>query len=504
MNAIGACPVQLNQNMWEVITVRDHLNEKWKKEGKVRRITLEDVLQFYGVKNFNASGGPYFCARVTRRRFFDLNSAGQTWNDNIIWVKGNCLQRDDEKPLDLRFRTVKQSVKSKVERKESLFDEVAEEETKLKLVLEGLGLSRKKKVDSRSNKKRMLKALSASGTTGSGEVAKNKRRRVEPSGESGEKIADGRFAMVDDLKEVEERVRLAVLHGEEDTSKMVAHLVKGIWLDIEEEKNELKKANLLVETNANLDEMVEEYDRLGHYLMLKGYSEEEVDVIKTDTYVEEEDEEEAEAVGIVDGLDGVSCQTVLHNQGDDVELPEGGSEKAVREMSLRINNLESELARERKTSKAYCLRKQSCRCNDFNERVARLKAELAQAIAHAKKAEARDHSGGSETERRRAQLLDLEAMNLAESARYIKKLEENVIYHAKVDAEMTEQKNEYARLESYLEKVRARFVIMVIPDASRSDLLKALLHILSDKECICRAKIDRRNYLGVMETQLAP
>ncbi|KAF6148968.1 hypothetical protein GIB67_026713 [Kingdonia uniflora] len=84
---------------------------------------------------------------------------------------------------------------------------------------------------------------------------------------------------------------------------------------------------LQVVTKANLDEMVEEHDRLRHHLMLKGYSEEEVDAIKADTYTEKEDEEEAEAVGIVDGLDGISRQTVLNNQGDDVELSEGGSEK---------------------------------------------------------------------------------------------------------------------------------------------------------------------------------
>ncbi|KAF6173803.1 hypothetical protein GIB67_003804 [Kingdonia uniflora] len=84
---------------------------------------------------------------------------------------------------------------------------------------------------------------------------------------------------------------------------------------------------LQVETKANLDKMVEERNRQGHHLMLKGYSEDEVDAIKEDTYTEREDEEEPEAVGIVDGLDGISCQTVLDNQGNDVELPEGCSEK---------------------------------------------------------------------------------------------------------------------------------------------------------------------------------
>ncbi|KAF6141023.1 hypothetical protein GIB67_006468 [Kingdonia uniflora] len=401
MNAIGACPVQLNENMWEVITVCDHLNEKWDKEGKVSRITPEDVLQFYGVKNYKAIMGPYFSASTPRHRFIDLNSAGRTWNDNVIWVKGNCLQRDDEEPLYLQFRTVKQSVKSKLERKESLLDKVMEEETKLEFVLEWHGLSRKKRVDSRSKssaqpnpvmsskivlkypKKRMLKEFLASGTTRSGEAAKEKRRRVKPSIESGEKVAEGRSTAVDDSKEVEERTRLAVLHGEEDTIRMVTRFIKEIWLGIEEEKTELKKENielekelarsrtdalmevrqlkashavtigqLQVEPKANPDEMVKERDRLGPYLMVKGYSKEEVDAIKADTYVEEEDEEEAEAVRIVDGLDGVSRQTVLDSQGDDAEIPEDNSEKALREMSLRIKDLEAGLARERKTFKA--------------------------------------------------------------------------------------------------------------------------------------------------------
>ncbi|KAF6149238.1 hypothetical protein GIB67_026094 [Kingdonia uniflora] len=577
-----------------------------------------------------------------------------------MW-EGNCLQRDNEEPLDLRFRTVKQSVKSTVEKKESLLDEVAKEETELKLVLEGLGLSRKNRVNSTSNKvrkaqftrsmvevderkrqvsgeearsnlsktprtgssaqsnpikpskitlkylkKQMLKALPASGTTGSGEVAKDKRR-VKPFRESGVKVTEGRSATVDDL---EEWARLAVLPGEEDTGKIVAHLVKGIWLGIEEEKSELKKANvelekeiarsktdvlkevrqlkashavaigqLQVKTKANLDEMVEECDKLGRHLMLKVYSEEEVDAIKPDTYVKEEDKKKVEAVGIVDGLDGVSRQTVLDNQGDDVKLPEGGSMKAVREMSLRIKDL----ARERETSKALLsaqVELQLDRNRPFDLHVIPMMkeanesredqyvkadfrlVELSQAVSDltlqveekdseirkrlkelaekvlegeikakeslVKKKEellkdmpAREELN-AEIGRLRAWVVHLEAMNLAKSAMYIAKLEENIIYHAKVDAEITEQKNEYARLESRLKKVRARFTIMVIPDASRSDLLKAivtyfadevkrleserdtLFKTLSDKGCICGAKIDRGNYLGVMETQLGP
>ncbi|KAF6145766.1 hypothetical protein GIB67_016215 [Kingdonia uniflora] len=245
-------------------------------------------------------------------------------------------------------------------------------------------------------KKWMLKALPASGTTGSGEVTKDKRRRVEPSRESGEKVAEGRSVVVDGLKGVIERARLVVLHREEDTNKM-----------------------LQVEAKANLDEMVEERDRLGHHLMLKGYSEEEVDAIKVDTYVEEKDEEEAEAVGIVDGLDGVSYQTVLDNQGDSVDLPEGGSEK-VEEKDAKINKGLKELAEnilegEIKVKESLMKRKE-----EF------LKDILAREELNAK------------IWRLRARVVDLEVIYLAKSAKYTKKLEENVIYHAKVDAKMTE------------------------------------------------------------------
>ncbi|KAF6165470.1 hypothetical protein GIB67_028029 [Kingdonia uniflora] len=275
--------------------------------------------QFLGFPGQLVSYSPGFDAF---REFCKAKGAigGRTWNDSIIWAKGNCLQRDDDELLDRRFRSVKQSVKSIVEREKSLLDEVAEEETELELVLGELSLSRKKRVKSRSKKvanaqstrlmmgvdegtrqasrDEIKKALPASGTTVSSEVVQGERRRVEPLGGSGEKIAEGRSVLVDNLKVVVERARLPILS-------------RGFGS---------------VDAKANLDKIVEEHDKLGHYLMLKGYSQEEVDAIKADTYIEEE-EEEAEVLGVVDGLDGVSPQTVLDNQGDDVELPEGRSEK---------------------------------------------------------------------------------------------------------------------------------------------------------------------------------
>ncbi|KAF6170854.1 hypothetical protein GIB67_015806 [Kingdonia uniflora] len=218
-------------------------------------------------------------------------------------------------------------VKSTVERKESLLDKVAEEETELELVLKGLGLSRKKKVDSRSNKVR--KAQSTRSMAGvdegkrqvTGEEARTNLSKTPGTGS----LAQPNPVTSSKLAQKYLKKRMLKAPPAYVPLEVVARLVKGIWLGIWEEKSELKK--LQVETKANLDEMVKERDKLGHHLMLKGYSEEEVDAIKADTYVVEEDEEEAEAMGIVDGLDGVSRQTMLDNHGDDVELSEGGSEK---------------------------------------------------------------------------------------------------------------------------------------------------------------------------------
>ncbi|KAF6148228.1 hypothetical protein GIB67_012003 [Kingdonia uniflora] len=462
------------------------------------------------------------------------------------WQYNNVVRGRLDPTADSHSDT--EGVKFTVERKESILDKVAEEKAELDLKLEGLGLSRKKRVDSKSNKVRkaqstrsmagvdegknqvsceevqvnlsktpgssssaqpnlktckiaqkyqkkwMLNSLLASSATESGEVTKEKRRRVESSWE---KVAKVRPAALVDLRVVEERARLAALYGEEDTSKMVARLVKEIWLGIEEEKSELKKANNELEkelAQAKIEAMKEVKE-------LKA-SHTEVDAIKADTYVEEGDDEEAEVVGVVDGLDGVSRQTVLDNHGDDVELPEGGSEKIG--------------------------------CDDLNERVAQLKTELAQATAHAKKVEAKERSGGSRIEgnvqkgntnlrecqhkldaalirekvlereikakeslvkrkeellkdlpareelnteigRHHARVVDLEAINLAESAKYIAKLEEDIIYHDKVDAEVIEWKNDYDRLKSCFKRLKARFATMVVPDASQSDLLRVIV-----------------------------
>ncbi|KAF6169070.1 hypothetical protein GIB67_038567 [Kingdonia uniflora] len=150
---------------------------------------------------------------------------GRMWNDNVIWVNGNYLQRDDEEPMELLCRTVKQSPTSKVKRKKSLLDTVAQEEAELEAVLIEVGISKKKRANSRRSKK----------------------RRVEPSELIGTKVTENRPGEEDELKTVEERVMFATRNGEEEMSKIVARLMKGICLGMLEKKAKLEKGKTELE-----------------------------------------------------------------------------------------------------------------------------------------------------------------------------------------------------------------------------------------------------------------
>ncbi|KAF6166348.1 hypothetical protein GIB67_015894 [Kingdonia uniflora] len=263
-------------------------------------------------------------------------------------------------------------------------------------------------------KKWMLKVLSAFSTTGSGKVAKDKRRRVEPSGESGEKVVEGRSAAVDDLKEVEERARLVVLNGEEDTRKMV-------------------------ETKANLDEMVEERDKLGHHLMLKGYFEEEVEL---DSSRSRENDVLMYNREFLEQFDRMKEA----NENREDQYLKGHVQKGNVNLRECQHKLDAALIREKVLEGEI----------KAKELLVKRKEELLKDIPAREELNAK-------IQRLRARVVDLEAMCLAE----------------------------LTKLESRLEKVRVKFAVMVTPDASH-------------KGCICGAKIDRGNYLGVMETQLGP
>ncbi|KAF6134833.1 hypothetical protein GIB67_002234 [Kingdonia uniflora] len=181
MNLIGTCLVQMNGNIWE----------------------------FYGVTYYGASRGAYLCAKATRSRFFNLNSVGQPWNDNVILVKGDYLQRDAEEPIELLFRTVKQRPRSQVTRKELLLDKVTQEETKLEAILEDLGISRKKRVNNQDEK--FQKFYSARLMTGA-DGSKNK-------GTDGERGYS---------KDEEEAIRTGTYVEEEEVKDDAAGVIDGL------------------------------------------------------------------------------------------------------------------------------------------------------------------------------------------------------------------------------------------------------------------------------------
>ncbi|KAF6163596.1 hypothetical protein GIB67_022161 [Kingdonia uniflora] len=394
--------------------------------------------------------------------------------------------------------------------------------------------------------KRQIKmALPASGTTVSGEVAQGKRRKVEPLGNSREKFIEGQSALMDDLKEVEEWARLVILHGKEDASQMVVRLVKGIWLGTEEQESELKKAKNELEKNLAQAKT----DALKEVKQLKA------------AHAMAIEEEEAEVLRVVDGLDGVSPQSVLDNQGDDVELPEGGNEKVVSdlthqveekdsgikkrfedlsEVAERVENLQRQvdaLAVKALPAKNMEFQEMQRRCDDLNERVAQLKAKRDQAIAPARKAEARERSGGSKTlikaplvqrdvgeirakdflVKRKDELLkdlparkelnvelgvllarvvELQTINLAESAQYIAKLKDDAIYHDRVDADIIAWKDTCTSLKVCLDRLKARFAKEVAPDVARSALLSVIVAYFIEE--VKRLELERDTLLKTL------
>ncbi|KAF6150616.1 hypothetical protein GIB67_022228 [Kingdonia uniflora] len=57
-------------------------------------------------------GGAYFSFSSSRPQFIDLNSRRRVWYDNLIWVKGDCLERVNEEPIDLINKTLMKSLRS--------------------------------------------------------------------------------------------------------------------------------------------------------------------------------------------------------------------------------------------------------------------------------------------------------------------------------------------------------------------------------------------------------
>ncbi|KAF6172173.1 hypothetical protein GIB67_024795 [Kingdonia uniflora] len=218
----------------------------------------------------------------------------------------------------------------KVERKESLLNKVTLEETELEAVLEDFGISMKKRVNSRVEKvlKSQSTRLMTSADSSKKKGTDRERQASLPKTSGMDKGLPESFTSNKGwLDRGGREGQVAALRGEEELSKMAARLMKGICVGVEEERARLKRENVELERNARLDleEVEAERDRLGRHLMSKGYSEEEVDAIRADTYVEEEDEDDV--VGVVNGLDGVPPQTVRNNEWDDNEHPDTEIEK---------------------------------------------------------------------------------------------------------------------------------------------------------------------------------
>ncbi|KAF6157514.1 hypothetical protein GIB67_004452 [Kingdonia uniflora] len=124
------------------ILVCETLNEIWAASGSESRITAKDFLEYYAVKYVTTTDGAYLSSSSSRPCFFDLASAGRVWNNNILWVSGECLQQSNEEPLELNNRTITKGISCKVSRKESFIDFVAKEGTELEFarVLRGVQL----------------------------------------------------------------------------------------------------------------------------------------------------------------------------------------------------------------------------------------------------------------------------------------------------------------------------------------------------------------------------
>ncbi|KAF6162533.1 hypothetical protein GIB67_003079 [Kingdonia uniflora] len=108
------------------------LNGRWAASGSESRITAKDFLEYYAVKYVTAADGTYLSSSSSRLCFFDLSSAGRVWNDNLLWVSGEYLQRSDEEPLEINNR---------ISMKESFIDVVAQEGNELEAVLKELEIS---------------------------------------------------------------------------------------------------------------------------------------------------------------------------------------------------------------------------------------------------------------------------------------------------------------------------------------------------------------------------
>ncbi|KAF6158360.1 hypothetical protein GIB67_022440 [Kingdonia uniflora] len=362
-NMIGACPVQLNYNFWEVIHVCETLNERWAASGSESRITAKDFLEYYAVKYVTATDGAYLSSSSSRPCFLDLSSSGRVWNDNLLWVSGECLQRSDEEPMKLNNRTI-----TKVSKKESFIDSVAKEGTELEVVLKKLGINMFKRVASKDDKLTRLNQMPdgpVDMATMSSTVVQNlaKRKAVKRGAASrsatsnnvGDSSKRRKFARA--LRRVQlglqdksiklER-RISQLEGEKNQfEESLTREREDFQLELEKEREvvALKLKEIRAKSVAEAERLVSasatSRNNLAGKLYQLRYTKAEILAFSEGNYEEKEITDEEEAEEMEDGLN-VAEKTVADNQET--------IDQKIESLCLRVVDLEGLLEVEKNSS----------------------------------------------------------------------------------------------------------------------------------------------------------
>ncbi|KAF6134824.1 hypothetical protein GIB67_002225, partial [Kingdonia uniflora] len=366
MNLIRACPAQFNCNFWEVILVCKTLNGRWAAFGSERMITAKDFLEYYAVKYVTATDGAYLLSSSSRPCFFDLPSAGRVWNDNLLWVSGECHQRSDEEPLELNNRTItkgsmeeklstpKLNTPLKLARLNEILDGPVDMATVSSTAVRRLA---KRKAIKRGAAPRSITSISVDDSS--------KRRKVtspiksQEVLEESDKIAEGadlrlRFEVEAGLLEEQCRAkaRKKMVAVMDDEFKKFARALRNIQLGFQDRSMELEKRISQLEGEKKQAESEAEAERLvtasaisrnnlAEKLYQLRYTKVEIIVFSEGNYEEMEIMDEEEVEEREDGLNDVE-KTAADNQET--------IKQEIESSRLRVVDLEGLLEVEKKSS----------------------------------------------------------------------------------------------------------------------------------------------------------
>ncbi|KAF6169582.1 hypothetical protein GIB67_043299 [Kingdonia uniflora] len=348
MNMIGACSAQLNCNFWEVILVCETYNERWATSGSESRITANGFLEYYAVKFVTTTDGAYLSSSYLRPCFFDLSSAGRVWNDNLLWMSGECLQWSDEEPLELNNRTIIKEISYKVSRKESFIDSVAKEGTELEVVLKKLGINRFKGVASKDDKVRrsQAKRRMAGKTPGFMEENMLTPELNTPLKLFARALRGVQLVLQDRSIELERRI--SQLEGEKNQfEESLTREREAFQLDLENEREAaaLKLKEVRAESVAEAERLVSgsatSRNNFAGMLYQLRYTKAEILAFSEGNYEEKEIVDEEEVVEMEDGLN-VAEKTVVDNQET--------INQEIESLCLRVVDLEGLLEVEKSSS----------------------------------------------------------------------------------------------------------------------------------------------------------